>query len=541
MSATNENSNKNKINRVNFNICSTFIIEPIKDYLSFWLNNIEINNHINISPYNQLYQFVIENDIFKPNNYNCFFIRFTDWVDDLQLNDPLKTGEQLENIYNEFIHVIGDAIKNSYSTNIFFKVPSQLDDKEKKISQCIKGYDNKLVDFLSNLPRVHLVNLNELSNLYAVDKIHDATSNRIGRVPFTEEYYASIGTFIARKFYAENIKPYKVIVLDCDNTLWRGICGEDGWENLIIDEGYQYFQEFLNKKTKEGFILALSSKNNENDVWEVFEKHPKMLLKRDDIIAHRINWEPKSENIKQIKEQINVGLESFIFIDDSPYECEEVKSMAPELLCLQMPKKSEEIKSFLNHIWEFDKFTVTEEDIQRNDFYKAENKRNELKKSNTSIEDYIDSLKVEVFFEEITSDNINRAAQLFQRVNQFNLNGVIKSETEILENIASSTTIARLVIVKDKFGDYGLSGLFVIKNGKIDMELDTLLLSCRVLGRNVENIILGHITEVAKQNKHKHIVANYIPTEKNIPVKALFDKTGWGFNNGKYIYEVKNN
>src|SRR6185369_17101249 len=189
---------------------------------------------------------------------------------------------------------------------------------------------------------------------------------------------------------------FKVIALDCDNTLWKGVCGEEGPLGVEVTGGYSALQRYLQSKHEQGFLLVLNSKNNEADVWEVFEKNAGMILKKEHFINYRINWESKSVNLQQMAHELNVDVSSFCFIDDSATECSEVMTNCPQVLTLQLPQEEKDFEQFLTHIWALDKIVVTAEDRERNKMYGSEKQRQELKEQQTSVNEFLAGLELKV-------------------------------------------------------------------------------------------------------------------------------------------------
>ncbi|MFM7794421.1 MAG: HAD-IIIC family phosphatase, partial [Microcystis panniformis] len=198
-----------------------------------------------------------------------------------------------------------------------------------------------------------------------VENYYDPYGEELGNIPYTLAFFAALGTILARKILALTNSPYKVIVLDCDNTLWHGVCGEDGVKGVKIDAPFRALQEFIIAEQAAGKLICLCSKNQPEDVFAVFEQHPDMLLKVNHLVNWRINWQKKSQNLQSLAEELQLGLDSFIFIDDNPVECGEVRANCPEVLTLQLPEDCNHIPRFLEHIWAFDKLKTTQEDRQR--------------------------------------------------------------------------------------------------------------------------------------------------------------------------------
>ena len=346
-------------------------------------------------------------------------------------------------------------------------------------------------------------------------------------MPFTPELYAAAGTWLTRKVNAIKGSVYKVIAVDCDNTLWQGIVGETGSTGIIIDENFKYLHQFLIQKYTEGFLLVICSKNNEADVWEVFNSHPDMLLKKEHIAAHRINWQPKPGNLASIASELNLGMSSFIFLDDSEFEIEQMDDSCPEVLSIALPVNPAELKSFLDHIWAFDRFAITGEDAKRNQMYQVEKQRKDEQGKFGNLNDFLATLGLQVSISPLTKNELDRAVQLTLRTNQFNLNGIRKDAAEITKLMQQSNTINWFVEVQDRFGEYGIAGLVLAKNEGNTLLVDTFLLSCRVLGRNVEDHILASLLAWCTQHGLNNISASYQPTEKNKPILEFLQRTGW--------------
>jgi FkbH-like protein len=338
-----------------------------------------------------------------------------------------------------------------------------------------------------------------------------------------------MGTYIARHIFAYNHQHYKVIVLDCDNTLWKGICGEDGAEGVKIEGPWLELQEFMLQKYRQGLLLVLCSKNNEADVWEVFAKNPFMPLKKDHFAAWRINWNPRSRNLEELAEELNLGIDSFILVDDNPLECSEVMTFQPEVLTVQLPGDPEEIPMFLNHIWAFDRVKVTQEDEKRSRMYVTERKRQEIRESMPSLEEFIKGLELKIHMMPLKPEQLPRASQLTQRTNQFNLSTVRRSEEDIRQLKQIPGTYCWILDVSDRFGEYGLTGLVIAKEKEEEdcLFIDTLLLSCRVLGRNVENALLTGLARFCRKRNLSQLKAHYYPTAKNKPLLEFLQRGDW--------------
>lgn len=514
-------------------ICASFITEPLETYLEYWCKEFELNIKVAFAPYNQVFQQLINPDSMMNKNtgMNILFIRIEDWLRDKHDRSPSEQIDFLDQTYLVFITAIEYTRKTSFVPYLIGIVPlSSTHSLPADLSVHILEMNNRLYTLLEKMPGFYLIDLNKIASLYFVEEVFDSKSDELGHIPFTQEYYAALGTFLSRKVRAYVGKSYKVLAVDCDNTLWKGICGEVGAMGVIIDENFSYLQQFILEKHQEGFLLALCSKNNEEDVWEVFNRHPDMKIKRKHIADYRINWKPKHHNIKDIANKLNLGLDSIIFLDDNDFEVEQMSFHCPEVLSLALPKDSNSLSDFLNHIWALDHFQITEEDTQRNTMYKAEKKRKSEQVNHVSLNEFLQSLNIEINLRSIKQEDLPRAAQLTQRTNQFNMNGVRRSIEDIALSVRQQSSLNWIIEVKDRFGDYGIVGLLLARRTQNTLILDSFVLSCRVLGRNVENFVLSELERYCVAHSLHAIEAQFSATNKNKPFVEFLTTTEWALN-----------
>jgi FkbH-like protein len=273
-------------------------------------------------------------------------------------------------------------------------------------------------------------------------------------------------------------------------------------------------------------VVCLCSKNNEEDVFEVFERRPEMPLKREHIVSWRINWRLKSENIRSLADELQLGLDSFVFIDDNPVECAEVRANCPEVLALQLPNEAENISGFLNHVWAFDHLKVTEEDRKRTSMYQENIRREQFRQGSLTFGDFLAGLKLKVNGFEPRIEHLSRIAQLTQRTNQFNFTTIRRSEAELQRIFQSRDLECLCVEVSDRFGDYGLVGVILFKSEGDAISVDTFLLSCRVLGRGVEHQLLAALGQKAHERGLSNVMISYAPSKKNQPALYFLDGIG---------------
>lgn len=325
------------------------------------------------------------------------------------------------------------------------------------------------------------------------------------------------------------LKRKKCLILDLDNTVWGGVLGEDGINGIKIAGDYPgnaflYFQKAILELEKAGIIIAVCSKNNEKDVLECWEKNPFNLINKTIVSAYRINWNNKADNIKEIATELNIGFESLVFIDDNPAERELIRQNLPEVTVPEFPEHPYELPLFIDKliIDSFRVYTLTSEDKNKTEAYKANAKRKAEELTFTDIKSFIKNLQIKIEIQTAKDTNISRIAQMTQKTNQFNLTTRRYTESD-LKNMITEGAQVYCINVSDKFGDSGITGCAIIKNN----EIDELLLSCRILGKGIENEFLKQILRILKNNGYTQLYATYIPTLKNAQVKTFYDHNGF--------------
>jgi amino acid adenylation domain-containing protein/FkbH-like protein/non-ribosomal peptide synthase protein (TIGR01720 family)/FkbM family methyltransferase len=433
---------------------------------------------------------------------------------------PQEWGQnlaQIEQTVKDFTNALKTATTRSPNPYLVCICPPAPNNKT-----AFNGLHEKLQEQLArdlqNTPSICLIKSQELLKTYPVQEYYDPYGDELGHIPYHPTFFTALGTILARKILALKSSPYKVIALDCDNTLWNGICGEDGVKGVKINAPFRALQEFIIAQQATGKLICLCSKNQADDVFAVFEQHPDMLLKRNHLVNWRINWQEKSQNLQSLAEELQLGLDSFIFIDDNPIECAEVRANCPEVLTLQLPQESEKIPQFLDHIWAFDQLQTTKEDQQRTNLYQQNIQRQRLQEDSLSFEDFLAQLNLEIEISPVQTEQLTRVAQLTQRTNQFNLTTIRRSESQIKQFCSSGELDCQVVKVKDRFGDYGLVGLLLFTAQEDSLMVDTFLLSCRVLGRGVEHQILAYLGTIAQEKRLAKVELFYKPTPKNKPI-----------------------
>jgi FkbH-like protein len=364
------------------------------------------------------------------------------------------------------------------------------------------------------------------------NNLYDPKMWYVSRNPFKQSAYPGIADDLMRYVRSALGRIKKCVVLDLDNTLWGGIAGEDGIEGIGLGHAYpgncyRDFQKDLLKLYHRGILLAINSKNNDGDAFEIIDEHPDMLLRRKHFAAYRINWQDKASNLKSIAKELNIGIDSMIFVDDNPRECEMVRQECPDCHVICLPDKPYLIPRFLDLVPGLECITVTEEDTQRGEMYQARLARGQFEASVDNMEDFLKSLDLEVKIEPARPFSIPRIAQLTQKTNQMNLTTrrYTQAEIEALDKEPSWRVFS--VSAMDRFGDHGIVGVMIMKMNDDDCMIDTFLLSCRVLGLTIEQSMIAFAATVAKRANVRRLLGEYFPTAKNKVAADMYLKLGF--------------
>jgi FkbH-like protein/FkbM family methyltransferase len=398
-----------------------------------------------------------------------------------------------------------------------------------KVDQELAASEKYLLAKVRELPNVQVIGPDAILAHYQTTEFHDPLANQLGHVPYTPEGFAAIGSSLFRALTSLRRAPYKVIALDCDNTLWRGVCGEEGPLGVEVSASHRRLQEFMVQQMAAGMLLCVCSKNNRPDVEAVFGQNPNMVLKRGHIATWRVNWSAKSENLRSVARELNVGLDSFIFVDDNPVECAEVRAQCPEVLTLQLPPDADQWPQFLDHVWAFDHLHATREDRTRTQKVLENIEREKYREQVPTLKNFIDGLQLQVELFTPQPDQFSRVSQLTQRTNQFNCTNIRRSERDILQVLEKRNARCLAVSASDRFGDYGMVGVVIYFEERDGYDVETFLLSCRVLGRGVEHQALSQFGKRALEQGKQWAQIHFRPTNKNQPAWEFIKGIGSEF------------
>ncbi len=545
----------NDLKKVKIALLSSSTIKGIERVLFVQCCNLGITPEIFIGGYKQYHQEILDDDSsfykFKPDlviiNIDTRTLLGDNFFNYYQLSSAEK-----DNLYTNSLDdllLLVDKIKHNIAAKIIlhnFEVPtnSPLGIVESKQSfgliEFVKKINFALEEKFKNDNQVFIFDYENFCSKLGKNNIFDYKMYYIGDIKTGLKYFPELCFE-----YVSYIKPLmsltkKCIVLDLDNTLWGGIIGEDGLEGIKLGpspDGRPFFefQKYLLAMFNRGVILAINSKNNSEDALNAIRNHPYMILKEEHFASIKINWNDKISNMKEISKDINIGLDSLVFFDDDDFNREIVKTSLPEVEVVDLPKDPSLYLKTLAELNSFNSFYLSEEDRMRGAMYAGQRKREELSRSTTNVEEYLKALKIKVTIERVNSFNSSRISQLTQKTNQFNMTTRRYSEENIKQFSENSNSIVLSVRVEDKFGDNGITGAVIIEKKKKEWIIDSFLLSCRIIGRKIEDVILAYIAEEARKENVDSIIGVFIPTNKNNPAKEFYAK-----NNFKLIKEDNN-
>jgi FkbH-like protein len=522
------NAKKKLVAEAELVLVASFTLDPIHRGFEGWSEILDTGIQPKIAPYAQILQQALDPTSYasKSPTGSVFLVRTEDWFHELP-PESLKSASLIREVLKNRVSELIDAIKShrvmAKGPTLFLLCPSFVD---QGVLPLFVEAERDLEDAIKGLAGLTFWRADAFHACYGLNDLEfqDPLRNTIGHIPYIDPYYDYLATLCIRYMQRKLEAPKKVVVLDCDNTLWRGVVGELGPQGITFDPVHHRLHRKLAELAESGMLLCLCSKNEPEDVWAVFDQRSDFGLRRDQFVASKINWMPKGHNIQDLAKSLNLGLDSFVFLDDNPVECAEVRATCPSVLTLQWYQENALADLLIDHLWELDIHSTTKEDRERTRMYRDEFQRQEVQANAANFQTFIESLQLKLDFTEVTDEYLQRAAQLTLRTNQFNFTTIRRNESEILQLQQNPDVDMRIVQVQDRFGDYGIVGLFVAKSEPSGYSVDTFLLSCRVLGRGVEHRIASHIANLAAQRGHEQVRWIYKPTEKNAPAKLFLQK-----------------
>lgn len=423
-----------------------------------------------------------------------------------------------------------------------YSLPFTSDDFQLK--EAVAKYNEGLIAASFSHRNLKVIDFEEFTSRYPADELMDWKFFFLSQMGMNPRLSAAFQQWFVKKLDEIALKRKKCLVLDLDNTLWGGILGEDGPDGIKIGGDYPGnafldFQKGLLELGKNGVILAICSKNNEQDVHELWEKNPYMVLRKEHFAACRINWQDKATNLKELAEELNLGLDSFVFVDDNPTERELIRQMLPMVSVPEFPEQPYGLPVFFKRLVEeeFKVYSVTEEDKAKTAQYRANAQRKASQRTFADFDDFLRSLEMRLSIIEANEYNIPRIAQMTQKTNQFNLTTKRYTDSEIKAMVAKGWKVYCLSVA-DRFGDSGITGCIMVNGNTID----TFLLSCRILGKGIETAFIKKVFQLLREQGVSELHASYIPTAKNNQVKDFYERVGMvcvtGNETGEKNYQV---
>ena len=551
----------NSEKKLKIGILSSFTINGLDECLKSKSEELDIEYQSFVSGYNQYNQEILNKNskLYKFNpDITFLIIDIKKILGDFFYFSYSVTSEKRKEIIDEKISEIKNLLLNfqkSSDKKLIISIVSMpmyssngiLDNKsEFGFYEMINKLNSELIIFAKNKQGLFVYDFNQFIHKYGEKNIFDYRQFFIGDIQISFQYIP----YFANELLSY-IKPSlginrKCIVLDLDNTLWGGIVGEDGFDGVELGQtpngkAFVEFQKQLLALWEQGIILAINSKNNYDDAMKIINKHPNMILREKNFASIRINWNDKAENLKQIANEINIGLNSIVFFDDDRINQERIIQEFPEVLTVKLPNDPSQYVSILKDLNDFSVLHRTEDDTKRGEMYVQQRERNELQKSVTNLDEFLKQLNIIVKIKKSNEFLIPRISQLTLKTNQFNLTTRRYQENEIKELSYNSKFEVGCAQVLDKFGDNGITGVYIINKNQKSWIIDTFLLSCRIMGRGVEDAILSKILTNAKQNGVEEIKAEFIPTTKNKPAENFLASSGFKKENKFWIYKLNNN
>lgn len=524
-------------------IAASFTAEPLAPALKLWSRAFGVEARVRFCGFDQVAQALLAPDSpFReaPQGLNVVLVRPED-LPGASAAEREESAERLLAAIEGFVREPSGATLAVASlpppVSAGFDAPRDEVDRLRarwaERLQATEGLDR--VDFASVVERV------------GTSAAASAGFDVVARAPYSPAVYQELGIELARlvRRRAGVAAQAKVVALDCDGTLWGGVVAEDGLSGLELGpegrgRGYQLFQRQLLRLKERGLLLALVSRNEEADVWEVFDNHPGMILKRQDIAAWRIDWTDKSENLLQLAEELNLGIDSFVFFDDDPARRLEVAARTPQVKVVPLPDSPERYAETLGRLWLFDRATATDEDRARTRMIRQERERRQVKQAGGGLEDYLRELDLHVDFRPAGERDLPRVAQLSQKTNQFNLSLRRRSLEQVRSLGGGFETY--VVDARDRFGEYGTIGLAILTAVDDDLEtveLDTFLMSCRALGRGIEQAFAHRLWAAARAQGAQRMVARFVEGLRNQPVLRFFEESGWAREGDRFVWSVE--
>ena len=553
-------SNSTYEKKIRIAILGGFTLNGLEETMRVKCHEKKIQCTTYVSGYNQYNQEILDEKSqlhkFSPD-ITFLIIDSRNILGELFLNPYSLSAEErkqfVQNKSDEIINLAKTLVKKSNSKLILsnFGMPSYSPiginetREEFGLHDMIRSLNQNIKTGLRVEPEIFIYDLNSFVSKFGENNIFNYKQFFYGDIRISLDYIPYLAQELMGYVTAVLGLIKKCIVLDLDNTLWGGIVGEDGFDGIELGDtpngkAFVEFQKELLSLWNQGIILAINSKNNLEDAMKVISEHPNMLLREKHFANIQINWDDKAINFKKIVDEINIGLNSIVFFDDDKINCERIKQEFPEVLTVNLFGDPSQFSTILKELNDFNVLQRTAEDKKRGEMYSQQRERKNLERNVSNLNDFLNELDIRVKIKKSNNFLIPRISQLTLKTNQFNLTTRRYQEEEI-RNLSNDTNFSvGCAQVLDKFGDNGVTGVYIVKKNETYWTIDTFLLSCRIMGRGVENAILSQILKEAKLNGVEELRAEFIPTPKNKPAENFLADYGFTKQDNFWVYKLNN-
>jgi FkbH-like protein len=537
----------------NIYVLSNFTFNMIGDYINENLKKYDIINKIHYENFDQIDQALINYKKNKKLNQCDYVIiaydlnmylekEFSIFPNKKKMISMMKRIRVWVKIVSELMNkklIIFNFLDNKFDKFKITKDSLNLD---------ISNYLNYHLNLVKN-NNIIIYDHNSLANYYGSKNIYSDQNNYLAKIPYVDEFQQEISKNLSKIIFSEFFPRKKCLILDLDNTLWGGVLGEDGLKGVNLNNSYkgiffQKFQKYIKHLKNCGIILAICSKNNLSDVKEMFLKHDGMILGLDDFSSIKCNWKQKSKNINEISKELNIGLNSMVFFDDSDLEREEVKTFCPEVHVLNNinSSKPEDYVNILNNQNLFHQNFITKEDRDKTKKYEILGMAQKEKQNFSDVNHFLRNLKMKAKIHKLSEHNFIRFVQMTNKINQFNITTRRYNEAKLKKFKNNKNNVSLLMNLKDKFGDHGLTALTmcelkIFKNKKAWF-IENFLMSCRIISRTAEKTLLIELIKRLDKSKSDILVGKFIKTKKNEPCKNFFKENNFKFKDNLWILEL---
>jgi len=523
-------------NKYQIAVLSNIITYQLNEILEYALRTEGINAYVESGNYDNILQDSEKN---RDSNAVIIFWELANIIDGLQYKVNVMSEEQVGGLLSSVKSKIDLVFNNLKDTSLVIVnrfsslVFSRRYIRYNRFDEICSELNAHLEETVSS--NTILIDIDKVLAEVSIEKSVDFRNYYSSKALYSLEFYKHYAEYLKPVFLSANGRAKKALILDCDDTLWKGILGEDGFDGIEMSSQskhgavFEEFQHLVLELEKRGILIGLCSKNNEQDVNELIESHPDMCIKDQHIIIKKLNWDDKASNLEEIAKELNIGLDGIVFVDDSEFEINLVRQLLPQVTTLQVPKELHEFpKFFRENMGMFFGISVSGEDLKKTEMYKQEALRKSNEKAFGNLEDYLRSLELAINVYVDDRSLIPRMSQLTQKTNQFNLTTKRYTEADIEHFIDDKNFVLFAFDAKDRFGDTGVVGLSIVQLDFTNKSaiIDSLLMSCRVLGRNMETAFLDFIIGFLRRSNIEYLYAKYVKTSRNMQVSNFYDDYG---------------